>query len=116
MTVLSGRCLALRSFTLVLFLGSPAGAADQLLFGKKLLIKNVPSDAAGNTIVHLGKDPSITVGLAGGFGDPQCTGAGGGGTSSLRIMASGGAGDVTIPRSEERRVGKECRSRWSPYH
>ena len=20
------------------------------------------------------------------------------------------------PRSEERRVGKECRSRWSPYH
>src|SRR2546425_2797219 len=24
-------------------------------------------------------------------------------------------GDAT-PRSEERRVGKECRSRWSPYH
>src|SRR2546427_12324840 len=25
--------------------------------------------------------------------------------------------DVTQPvRSEERRVGKECRSRWSPYH
>ena len=23
---------------------------------------------------------------------------------------------VTIIRSEERRVGKECRSRWSPYH
>src|SRR5260370_23657430 len=23
---------------------------------------------------------------------------------------------VQIPRSEERRVGKECRSRWSPYH
>ena len=23
---------------------------------------------------------------------------------------------LTIPRSEERRVGKECRSRWSPYH
>ena len=22
----------------------------------------------------------------------------------------------TISRSEERRVGKECRSRWSPYH
>src|SRR5260221_9957276 len=22
----------------------------------------------------------------------------------------------TIRRSEERRVGKECRSRWSPYH
>ena len=24
--------------------------------------------------------------------------------------------DVMMPRSEERRVGKECRSRWSPYH
>src|SRR3712207_9454422 len=23
---------------------------------------------------------------------------------------------LLIPRSEERRVGKECRSRWSPYH
>jgi len=22
----------------------------------------------------------------------------------------------TVERSEERRVGKECRSRWSPYH
>ena len=31
-----------------------------------------------------------------------------------------GEGDVDFPalllRSEERRVGKECRSRWSPYH
>ena len=34
-----------------------------------------------------------------------------------------GIGDVikvhikeAAPRSEERRVGKECRSRWSPYH
>ena len=25
-------------------------------------------------------------------------------------------GAVGIQRSEERRVGKECRSRWSPYH
>ena len=24
--------------------------------------------------------------------------------------------DVEDERSEERRVGKECRSRWSPYH
>src|SRR3989442_99039 len=26
------------------------------------------------------------------------------------------AGSRTLKRSEERRVGKECRSRWSPYH
>ena len=24
--------------------------------------------------------------------------------------------DIDTTRSEERRVGKECRSRWSPYH
>ena len=26
------------------------------------------------------------------------------------------SGNTTDARSEERRVGKECRSRWSPYH
>jgi len=26
------------------------------------------------------------------------------------------ADNKVVPRSEERRVGKECRSRWSPYH
>ena len=25
-------------------------------------------------------------------------------------------GEARVARSEERRVGKECRSRWSPYH
>ena len=25
-------------------------------------------------------------------------------------------GEIVTCRSEERRVGKECRSRWSPYH
>ena len=25
-------------------------------------------------------------------------------------------GQINLARSEERRVGKECRSRWSPYH
>ena len=35
----------------------------------------------------------------------------GGGTSGLKRLAI-----PTFMRSEERRVGKECRSRWSPYH
>src|SRR3712207_7506632 len=47
---------------------------------------------------------------------------------SLRPTAMGGlvwryssqknplSGPLSSPRSEERRVGKECRSRWSPYH
>ena len=29
---------------------------------------------------------------------------------------SAGLGPLAAGRSEERRVGKECRSRWSPYH
>ena len=34
--------------------------------------------------------------------------------SIFNVMALGVAKDSS--RSEERRVGKECRSRWSPYH
>jgi hypothetical protein len=75
----------------------PALAADQLILGKKLLIKNPPAGVAGNKVVHLGKDPSIVIGPSGGAGDPTCTGAGGGGASSVRIVASGSAGDITIP-------------------
>ena len=34
-----------------------------------------------------------------------------------KAMALGGAfAGLANDRSEERRVGKECRSRWSPYH
>ena len=36
---------------------------------------------------------------------------------ALEAEAAGRAADARISnRSEERRVGKECRSRWSPYH
>ena len=35
----------------------------------------------------------------------------------IAIIGAGIAGSyVALTRSEERRVGKECRSRWSPYH
>src|SRR5256885_15360942 len=35
----------------------------------------------------------------------------------LMLRSTSGIGtEPTTPRSEERRVGKECRSRWSPYH
>ena len=37
---------------------------------------------------------------------------------SITCMIDGNFGNVSagVLRSEERRVGKECRSRWSPYH
>ena len=31
-------------------------------------------------------------------------------------VSFGGSMTLSQMRSEERRVGKECRSRWSPYH
>ena len=35
----------------------------------------------------------------------------------IRVFNGGIGGDTAYDmRSEERRVGKECRSRWSPYH
>ena len=36
----------------------------------------------------------------------------------IGITGGSGSGKSTavLTRSEERRVGKECRSRWSPYH
>ena len=41
---------------------------------------------------------------------------------TLDVLASdfaavrAGRANAQVLRSEERRVGKECRSRWSPYH
>src|SRR3989441_7127507 len=36
--------------------------------------------------------------------------------AALAATAPVSRGGLVRPRSEERRVGKECRSRWSPYH
>ena len=35
------------------------------------------------------------------------------GVGGMHVRGSHG---IEVTRSEERRVGKECRSRWSPYH
>ena len=51
-------------------------------------------------------------------------GFGGVGSFAAEFLVRSGIGNLTIVdgdtvdqlRSEERRVGKECRSRWSPYH
>ena len=47
----------------------------------------------------------------------RLTGAGAGESRGVVLIDSGhGGSDPGKIRSEERRVGKECRSRWSPYH
>src|SRR5256885_17086188 len=56
----------------------------------------------------------LSMQAAAGVGDGDAGGGVGDG------VTPGGVGDGVTPggvgRSEERRVGKECRSRWSPYH
>ena len=37
-------------------------------------------------------------------------------SAGVALALDGGICVVKSKRSEERRVGKECRSRWSPYH
>ena len=59
---------------------------------KKLISDNlITRDVKKGTIIH--------------NGNLDCTG--------LLLIKSG---QLRTYRSEERRVGKECRSRWSPYH
>ena len=45
-------------------------------------------------------------------------GVGGGGNNAVNRMIDEQVKGIEFiaVRSEERRVGKECRSRWSPYH
>src|SRR3712207_8568124 len=72
---------------------------------------------AANTLTSTG---------AGGSSDPSAidTGADQAGTSNAPIADFAArtskipapSTNTTASRSEERRVGKECRSRWSPYH
>ena len=60
----------------------------------KIIIKGAREHNLKNIDVEIPRDKLVVI-----------TGLSGSGKSSL-----------AFDRSEERRVGKECRSRWSPYH
>src|SRR5256712_175926 len=68
--------------------------------------RHTTSDRYGSWIL-LSSDPGVLLGNS-----STQTGA-----SNIAATApTSGTYTVIIGRSEERRVGKECRSRWSPYH
>ena len=91
---------------------------------KKAFIINAVGDAAMALALFLLIQHTHTLDFGGVFGRAVSLG----GNSWLINIVAGGllVGAIAksaqiplhtwLPRSEERRVGKECRSRWSPYH
>src|SRR5256886_14442486 len=92
--------------------------AERLAFPERALIVAVPlrrdhgkievfagyrvqhSSVLGPTKGGIRYDPEVSLG--------ECT--------ALAMWMTWKCALLRLPRSEERRVGKECRSRWSPYH
>ena len=70
------------------------------------LIKIEKKDTSANAIEILKKDLISLIGNSFNFRRVENVGP----KVSAELLKSG------VIRSEERRVGKECRSRWSPYH
>src|SRR5256885_7311814 len=76
-------------------------------------IVGVGSGAAQGTCVRLGKEAACLRAVGSRNPDPEIA------KLEDELTALGnyiGIGAMGFARSEERRVGKECRSRWSPYH
>ena len=82
------------------------------------------SALAGAALVAAGVPPPLAAGIVGGT-DALATGSlskgvlagiGAYGGANLGADALSAGQTINAGRSEERRVGKECRSRWSPYH
>src|SRR5256886_4842687 len=70
--------------------------------GQRSLADVIP--LGGGVPIMIGEDAVGAIGLSGAPGGQP------------KEEACGKAGIAKVARSEERRVGKECRSRWSPYH
>src|SRR4030042_532312 len=78
-----------------------------------------PKRAGKDGTPEVGVDYYVSTSSAGGGLQMMVAGLVSSISASSAHRAALGAGAVVldvIARSEERRVGKECRSRWSPYH
>src|SRR5438093_10874106 len=82
-------------------------------FSDKLVLTSV-TPASSAPVLQTPKATSSTL-----YFDSLTVNAGNGGfLHCIQMDTSVNAANqvVSVGRSEERRVGKECRSRWSPYH
>src|ERR1041384_6125283 len=107
-----GKASAIRSVSIAVILCalSAATAAAQAVAGSQ--VSGIVRDTSGGALP--GAEVTITktdTGLM------RTTFTGSDGTYALPNLAVGPYQlKVALQRSEERRVGKECRSRWAPYH
>src|ERR1051326_7755044 len=86
----------------------PTGGFDSGAIGKVLSSKGVATIEHSGAVLIQASAPSGGANQAK-VGDLVYQG-------DMIVTGSDGALGIVLGRSEERRVGKECRSRWSPYH
>ena len=92
-------------------------------FKSKIVVVGKPISYAGDTVFNFdytGAEQTFIAPVSGTY-KVELWGASGGSDYSEVKASLGGyvSGNIALDshsRSEERRVGKECRSRWSPYH
>ena len=85
---------------------NPGAAGAVIGYGVTSTLSNISVPGAGSTTVFNGYLKGIVTGVTTDV-------AGSNSSFDVRIV---GRVETVGGRSEERRVGKECRSRWSPYH
>src|SRR3712207_5573221 len=98
------------AIALTVALAMPAFAADQ--------VEKAPPSGAYKKVSDLVKLPEFLPGLGQLYVDPKTLPAGPflAYDRDGRLVSTVFMLPIEDLRSEERRVGKECRSRWSPYH
>ena len=89
--------------------GIDLGTASILVYikGKVVVLKEpsvVAFDRDTNKIKAIGEEARLMLGRTPGN------------IVAVRPLRQGVISDYTVTDRKERRVGKECRSRWSPYH
>ena len=97
-----------------LALAQVGGSSGVTLYGRldEAIVNSKYSTNGAGTITEVKKGDVWSAGNAIGVRGREDLG---GGTAAWFQLEAGAWPDGRL-RSEERRVGKECRSRWSPYH
>src|SRR2546427_8485131 len=93
-----------------------AGLPDQMqAIARQALTLDAAGDRAADTLYA--PDALVVANARARFAAPRFAGVGYGGRITVAAATVTLEGRFAwVMRSEERRVGKECRSRWSPYH